>query len=328
MALPGGASESEIHICARSHSHTHTHTYTHAHTHTHTSTHTLSQPQSSGQTPPPVSPTRNWRGTGASLADLRHPPEALAGEVSSVAQDGGGPRSVGALELASPLWRSPLPFALGPHSVVVEENIHRRNGFFSGPSTQPPSRTTPPPSLTPATQGVRRPVMVAPTPVQGKTDIKAQLGPFTAPTSASPSPTPGSLQPQRRREGALARPGSESRLVLPSLASPSPTELLGGGTHVPSPSQGLGATLDTPLPELEGRKLPTGQRSQTSLLMTHPGPLGGLSLLPRAQTTLPFAQKHWPPRWPNVSGTGQQGLTAGPARGRVKRRAAGGQSEA
>ena len=246
MALPGGASESEIHICARSHSHTHTHTYTHAHTHTHTSTHTLSQPQSSGQTPPPVSPTRNWRGTGASLADLRHPPEALAGEVSSVAQDGGGPRSVGALELASPLWRSPLPFALGPHSVVVEENIHRRNGFFSGPSTQPPSRTTPPPSLTPATQGVRRPVMVAPTPVQGKTDIKAQLGPFTAPTSASPSPTPGSLQPQRRREGALARPGSESRLVLPSLASSSPTELLGGGTHVPSPSQGLGGNPGHP----------------------------------------------------------------------------------
>lgn len=87
-----------------------------------------------------------------------------------------------------------------------------------------------------------------------------------------------------------------------------------------------GATLDTPFPELEGWKLPTGQRSQTSLLMTHPGPLGGLSLLPGAQTTLPFSQKHWPPRWPNASGTGQQGLTAGPAQGGVKRRAAGGQS--
>lgn len=72
----------------------------------------------------------------------------------------------------------------------------------------------------------------------------------------------------------------------------------------------------------------SGQGSQASLLMTHPRPLGALSLLPRVQTALPFAQKHWPPRWPHTSGMGQQGLTAGPARGGVKRGAAGGQSEA
>ena len=153
MAPSGGDSESrDPHACALSLSHSLSfslslslsHTHTHTHTHTHEHTYTLPAPGLRSD-PAPREPHQELVRHPGLTPDFRHPPEPLAGEISRVVQDGGAPRSVGALELASPLRRSPLPFALGPHGVVVEENIHRRNGFFSGPSTQPPSRTAPRP---------------------------------------------------------------------------------------------------------------------------------------------------------------------------------------
>lgn len=107
-----------------------------------------SRPEGSGRTLPPLEPRQE---PGSHPLTLVIHPEGLVGGVSRVGQHGGAPWGWSFLLSEG----APSPFAQGLHS-AVQEKIHGRNGFFSGPSTQAPAglpaEGQPLPSLTPATR--------------------------------------------------------------------------------------------------------------------------------------------------------------------------------